>query len=236
MTAIITPAEITAHLESMTAVELRKLGAANGIKGASKGKKADLVAAIAAIRIAEAEELARKEREAAAAAAPAAPKKGICEDCGRRVGKSGHPTLCTACYDYAGWENTHSDSGHEGNPEAEDAEICPVCHPELDPRKAVKPGRSRAGMVIVAKGTELHKSETFRVAAEAAGWTVTILGYVNLAEDGEEQERYVATATKDGDTIELAWNGRAYDYPSSSANFGGKGRKVRNLKEALRLI
>jgi hypothetical protein len=59
-----------------------------------------------------------------------------CEDCGRKVNNSIHPTLCQACYDYAGWENTHSDDAHgtdnfTGVPT--DTDICPVCHPELAP-------------------------------------------------------------------------------------------------------
>lgn len=212
--------------------DLRKTYSAQGIKGFSSANRAAFTADfLAAWDAAITEDAARKP-----VVAPVAPvaKKGTCEDCGRKVGKSGHPTLCSPCFDYAGWENTHNDSNHQ-NGEGEDAEICPVCHPELDPRTAVKPGRSRMGMVIVAKGTEIHKSATFKAAAEAAGWTVNVLGYVTEDED-DETERYVATATKGDNVIELAWYGRAYDYPASSAKFNGRSRKVRNLKEALRLI
>ena len=235
-------------LNANTAVELRKAGAELGIKGASKGKKADLIAAIMAM-VEQA-----KEAEAAKQAA-SAPKKGICEDCGRKVGKSGHPTLCEVCLDYAGWENTHSDMGHEGLKNGgadadefggadalaeavESMTLCPVCHPELDPRTAKKAGRSRAGMVIVAKGSEVHKSDTFKAAAESAGWTVTILVETyELADDAEGKgTRHYATATRGDNSISLAWDGRAYDYPASSAHLNGKDRKVRNLKEALRLL
>jgi hypothetical protein len=31
--------------------------------------------------------------------------------------------LCEPCYDYAGWENSHSDNDHEHHPDPE----CPVC-------------------------------------------------------------------------------------------------------------
>lgn len=216
--------------------DLRKIYSAQGIKGFSSANRAAFNADIeAAWDLAIVEDAARKP----APVATAAPKKGTCEDCGRKVGKSGHPTLCDrGCLDYAGWENTHSDSGHDTDASAPKDEMdqCPICHPELDPRTAKPTGKSRMGMVIVAKGSEIHKSETFRVAAEAAGWTVNVLGYVTDGEEGEE--RYVATATKDGQTIELAWNGRAYDYHSSSATLAlnGKARKVRNLKEALRLL
>lgn len=211
MTAIVTPAEITAHLESMTAVELRKLGATMGIKGASKGKKADLVAAIAAIRIAQAEEAAKA----------AARQEQVRTD-----------------FDYAGWENTHSDEGHELDIVQTDDNGCPVCHPELDARKARKTGRSRAGMVIVAKGTEIHKSETFRAAAAALGYQVEIeyteTGEVD--EDGEAIIRHHAVATKAGTVVEGSWIGKAWDYANAGAGIGGKARKVRNLKEALRIL
>jgi hypothetical protein len=179
MTAsIITPAEITSHLDSMTAVELRKLGATMGIKGASKGKKADLVAAIAAIRIAEVEALAAQAAE-------------------------------------------------EPTEELSDEEA------------AKKSRRSRRGMVIIAKGTEVHKSQTFKKAAEAAGWTVTIDVTARMVEeDGEffEIECYTATAEQKGAIVVGSWVGRAWDYAGAYAGVGGKARKVRNLKEATRIL
>ena len=183
MNAIVTPAEITAHLDSMTAVELRKLGATMGIKGASKGKKADLVAEI---RIAEAQEAAKAAAALAAATAP-----------------------------------VHSATAGDDSAEAKKAR------------------RSRRGMVIVAKGTEIHKSQTFAEAAKAAGWSVTITRDAQIIEeDGEEFEvdRYVAIATQKGSMVQASWNGKAWDYPNAFAGVGGKARKVRNLKEALRIL
>jgi hypothetical protein len=239
MTAIVTPAEITAHLESMTAVELRKLGATMGIKGASKGKKADLVKAIADMRIAEAEALAAAE----AAKATPAPKKGKCTECGRKLKANEFGELCEADRTYGEWENTHGDEGHEALLDSTSEQIesqtdCPVCHPELDARKARKTGRSRAGMVIVAKGTEIHKSETFRAAAVALGYQVEI-EYTEtdeLDEDGEAIIRHHAVATKAGTVVEGSWIGKAWDYANAGAGIGGKARKVRNLKEALRIL
>lgn len=190
MTEIITAAEITAHLESMTAIELRKLGAANGIKGASKGKKADLVAAIAAIRIAEAEALAAEQAE-----------KELAEQDMTEVA-------------------SHKDA-------------------VVDEELAKKARRSRRGMVIVAKGTEIHKSQTFKQAAEAAGWKVTIEVTARMVEeDGEfyEIECYTATAEQKGSIVVGSWVGRAWDYAGASAGVGGKARKVRNLKEAIRIL
>ena len=230
-------------LNANTAVELRKAAAELGIKGASKGRKADLIAEI--MKLVEAAKEAAQVAELQKIAKAPIKKttgKGTCEDCSRKVNKKIHPDLCPVCYDYAGWENTHNDAGHEAladsmdSAEAEETTDCPVCHPELDRRKVKATGRSRAGMVIVAKGTEVHKSETFRVAAEAAGWRVSI--HVEDYSDGSEEgaTRHYADAHRDGEAIQLAWDGRAYDYPSSSARIGGKDRKVRNLKEALRLL
>lgn len=102
------------------------------------------------------------------------------------------------------------------------------------PKKATATGRSRLGMVIIAKGSEIHKSQTFKAAAEAAGWTVTVTGEVY--EGDTEATRYYADAYKGENAIQLAWNGRAYDYPASSALINGRNRKIRNLKEALRVL
>lgn len=223
----------------ITVTSLRKIFTEQGIKGASKWTRLEFDTAILTDWFAADEEDATRNPAAPEFELAAAPKKGICEDCGRKVGNSGHPTLCTPCFDYAGWENTHGDNAHEGNgaaSEAEEIAECPVCHPELDTRTARKTGRSRLGMVIVAKGTEIHKSETFRVAAEAAGWIVTV--HAEDYSDGTDEgaTRYYADAHRNGDAVQLAWDGRRYDYPSSSARIAGKDRKVRNLKEALRLL
>jgi ribosomal protein S14 len=244
-------------LNTKTTVELRKIAALQGIKGMSSSRKADLLAILGGrqerlIDEAHAEALAE---DAARTPKPVSRKRASskCTECGRPEDFRASE-LCKECREYGEWENEHQDNRHAEIVAALEAGLdasvlspegavelagCQVCHPELDRRKAPlgsKTGRSRAGMVIVAKGSEIHKSQTFKAAAEAAGWTVTILGSVNIAEDGEEQERYVARATKGSDVIELAWNGRAYDYPSSSAVINGRSRKVRNLKEALRVL
>lgn len=212
-------------LNANTAVELRKAGAELGIKGAAKGRKADLIAAIMVL-----------VNEAKAAAKPVETPKGKCTDCGRKEGFRGSQ-LCDECREYAEWENTHSDHGHDDG-KGEYAEQCPVCRPELDPRTARKTGRSRAGMVILAKGTEVHKSNLFAKEAEAKGWTVTTMSETYELPEGTTGEgtRWFATATRGEESISLAWDGRAYDYHASSAVLAGKPRKIRNLKEALRLI
>lgn len=236
-------------LTAITAVEARKLGAAIGIKGASKGKKADLLQSLTKEKAAQLEDkLAREAREAAEAAPVAVteePKKGMCNVCGKRRAVKSTNGQCGQCFEEGGWENTHNDGGHEGldlanltKEQAEEVHGCWICYPELNRAQVFRTGRSRAGMVIVAKGTEIHKSQTFRKAAEAAGWTVIIQTETyELGDDAEgEGTRHYATARKGTESMSLAWDGRAYDYPSSSAVLNGKDRKVRNLKEALRLL
>lgn len=86
----------------------------------------------------------------------------VCIDCGLRPQVSGNIELCTGCDEYAGWENTHSDSGHydidtyslENTTFSRQVEVdnyiadtkiemesCPVCHPELDTRPTTKTTR-----------------------------------------------------------------------------------------------
>jgi hypothetical protein len=229
----------------MNVTDLRKAFTAQGIKGFSSANRAAFNAAIAAAEVeAYAEDAARTPKPAKAPKRNAdGTLKGKCtEGCGRRITKDViGPEMCTECLAYAEWENAHSDQNHEAlmdsTDEAEETKDCPVCRPELDPRNVAPKSRSRAGMVIIAKGTEIHKSETFRVAAEASGWTVTTLEQA-YETDGDEEPatRHYATATKGDESISLAWEGRAYDYHASSAVLKGKARKVRNLKEALRLI
>lgn len=222
-------------LDSMGTVALRKLAAQAGIKGQSSARGAfirDILRPIQNDQIAA----------EAAKSTPAAVKasKGKCTECGRKEDFRASE-LCKECREYGEWENAHADEGH-GDQEFpvrdELTDACQVCHPELDGRKARRAGRSRVGMVIIAKGTEMHKSMTFKKAAEAAGWIVDLTReFYELGEDATgEGTRHYATAIKGENSISLAWDGRAYDYPASSARIGGKDRKVRNLKEALRLL
>lgn len=215
-----------------TTTALRSFAKELGLKGLSAANKPTLVPAIT-------EELERRAvAEQAAAKAGKAPK--LCAICGKRrpTSKNGKDfrDQCDPCHVEAGWENTHGDGGHAAilaiDPPDRTAEQgheiagCWICFPELN-RAAREPGdgRSRAGQVVVAKG---DKPEVFRVAAEAAG-------YAARREDSE-QGRVTVTAIKDGVEIRMVWNGRAYDYPASSARFNDKVRKVRNLAEALRLL
>jgi len=62
-----------------------------------------------------------------------------CRSCGKRThsdvdGCMGLD-LCRPCYEYAGWENQHSDENHAANPHA----ACPVCKGEPDPATLTAP-------------------------------------------------------------------------------------------------
>lgn len=225
----------------ITVTNLRKIFTEQGIKGASSANREHFNTVIAAAEVSAYAEDAERKPVAPEQAATAT-KRGICTECGAKEDfrASG---LCKPCREYGEWENTHSDENHADSQLRADVTLdgCQVCYPELDGRKARKAtttGRSRAGMVIVAKGSEIHKSMVLKTAAEAIGWTVEIERETyELADDATgEGTRYYATATRGEDSISLAWDGRAYDYAASSARINGKDRKVRNLKEALRLL
>lgn len=212
-----------------TATALRALAKELGLKGLSAANKGTLVPAIT-------EELERR-----AAAEKAAAKAGkLCSICGKRrpTSKNGKDfrDQCDPCHIEAGWENAHSDANHAAilavDPADRTAEQgheiagCWICFPELNrAQREPAAGRSRAGQVIHAKG---DKPGVFQEAAETAG-------YVAKREDSETG-RTTVTATRGDDSITMVWNGKAYDYPNSSATLGGKARKVRNLAEALRLL
>lgn len=228
----------TESMMALTAVELRKLGALAGIKGASKGKKDDLLKALVIVRheqlvAQEAERVQAAAAETAETAEPAAeakPRKGSCQICATRPRMNPRRMqavhgvefpYCEPCYEAANWENTHSDEAHQDTPD----EACWVCHPELDETKAEyqprRAGVDRKGQVVHAKG---NKVAVVTVAAEAAGFTVT-----TEQVDGHT----VLTALSNTDRLGLTWDGRGrYVYDSSSWN----GKRVRNVAEALRLL
>lgn len=231
----------TESMMALTAVELRKLGALAGIKGASKGKKDELLKALVIVRHEQlvAQEAERVQAAAAEAtpatetaepAAEAKPRKGSCEICATRPRMNPRRMqavhgvefpYCEPCYEAANWENTHSDEAHQDTPD----EACWVCHPELDESKADyqprRVGVDRKGQVVHAKG---DKYEVVAKAAEAAGFSVSA-----ETKDGLRVLRAM-TAT---DELTVGWDGRGrYAYEASSWN----GKRVRNVAEALRLL
>jgi len=190
-----------------------------------------------------------------AEAAPSKPKSSpkMCNVCGKRrpytggagTEKAPHGSgMCNYCAEEGGWENAHSDRSHDairaevkGNgdlSEQDRAEYeqfmadCWICHPEKNlatRERNSATGVNRQGQVVVAKG---DKIKVFKEAAEAAGYQVahddTSYGYDTL------------TASNGTKVIEIVWFNSAYLYGPSFIEQGGKRRKVRNLKEALRLI
>lgn len=233
-------------LEKTGTVGLRKLAKELGLKGMSSARGAELRAAIVPLQIqaVEAERVLRREQNQAVAA------KSLCVVCSRRprstkaqrraegIGGSDFADICIPCYRESGWENTHSDAGHAeilAQPESErtieeqdEIRGCWICFPELNEANAdyvAKSGTSRQGQVVVAKG---DKARIFSDAAEAAGF--------RTAFQRLDSGKTTVIVEKAENRIMLVWNGPAYDYALSGATLGGKSRKVRNLKEALRLL
>lgn len=134
--------------------------------------------------------------------------------------------LCLPCLAEAGWENTHSDYGHEDGKDAdgEPTDTCWMCHPELNEASAdysARVGTSRVGMVITVpiRGTAKEKAQA---AAEGLG-----------AQDSKiatTKKTGITTLKSAGSEIELRWdaNGR---YVGGTV----RGRKVRNVSEAIRV-
>lgn len=52
-----------------------------------------------------------------------------CALCGRRARMNfvTASDLCERCYEYTGWENTHSDEGHDGFVSTDHTDNCPIC-------------------------------------------------------------------------------------------------------------
>jgi hypothetical protein len=225
-----------------------------GITGAKKYSKAELVAMLEAI-VAERDAKAEAETMAAldeihnvtAEATEAKPAaKGMCVVCGERKGMSAaardrhgvgsdFADMCEADYIESGYENEHSDYGHQTGKgdQGGDVEHCWVCFPDLkaDFISAVyRPGHvgtSRAGMKlsVPVRAAGQVKAATTKARLDAAGIESSVKG----------KKGTIRLVIESGDVrITLAWdiNG-AYLYEESSVIKGGKARKVRNVKAAL---
>jgi hypothetical protein len=232
-------ANYEADLLAKTAVELRKIGASLEIPGAAKGRKTDLVIAIAA-KYAQAE----IDRQKAAKATPAKRQSKRCMEigCQRPASKdSPEGQLCTPCLTKAEWENTHSDYGHDAeasettdsHDDAQNKRLngCWVCFPELDESAAdytPRTGTARSGMVLNTKNGQTGEEKAATVA-EA-------LKHLNLATHVEKGRVILAGDDGGNFTFELVWDRRGrYQYGPSIFTVAGKTRKVRNVAEMLRL-
>jgi hypothetical protein len=178
--------------------------------------------------------------------------KGRCEmGCGRPA-NSEMPHLCIPCYTEAGWENTHSDQGHEGFEaltvkqtnfrtkaalEEWKAEVrkeiegCWICRPELNKASAEyvsRAGTSRQGMklsvTLKASGKEKAAEVQAKLPKGYAAKAQNVKGIVTLK-----------AAISTGNGIILRWdaNGR---FLSGEVQLEGKSRKVRNVAELLRIV
>lgn len=217
------------EIENLGAVALRKFAAELGVKGASRGKKADLLDAIVPMWEAA--------REAAKPAKPAkAPKV-------RKIRFTQD--------EMAGEENSHSDQGHDAIAETpvgeyptkwtvpakkdlakelayvaeirEAMKACPICHPEIVANSAHS-GSSRAGMVINVPLRADGRTKAVKVSEKLVATNDVKIRRFKGAE--------ILTATLPGGELKLVWDAQGrYQYGESTFN----GRKVRNVAEALRL-
>lgn len=94
-----------------------------------------------------------------------------CTDCSRKLNSSNtepsNRTLCVDCFDYAGWENTHDDEGHDLS---EPFEGCRVCANDVPKAPAAKAGHTKG----IAKtntshaGHDHHATKAARAACRKA--------------------------------------------------------------------
>lgn len=209
-------------ISTATAVELRKMAAAEKIPGASKGKKAELAAAL--LEIVEKREKAAK------------PAGNRCEICGTRARMPKGRMLqlhgvsfpyCEPCLLLAEWENTHSDYGHdEANQDAE----CWICHPELDRTQAAvgagRQGTSRIGMRLTVP-QRAAGADKAKVVAEKLGEAYAVT--INTS-NGQTVLRAARAHEAD---LKIVWDAAGrFVYGPSTLN----GKKVMNVSGALRAL
>lgn len=261
-------AKTATEINALSTAALREYAKEIGVKRSATDTKATLAAKViaaqpvetvevTAIKGSPAELIELLHEVAAAAEAPKATtvKKpcGICKT--RPVSNSQElplgikGTMCIPCYDESGWENTHSDQGHdriaaaiianEVLSDTDQAEVdvmaaCWICRPELNEASATyvpRKGTSRAGMVMNTTHSQAPTTKAQIVAAKAEG-----KGKVEIS---ASQMNVFIKVTCSAGTLQLAWTmDGAYDYDNSAWTATGSGKtvKVRNVAAALRLI
>lgn len=85
-----------------------------------------------------------------------------CLECGaksRDKHDNGHGgcNLCEDCYDLAGWENQHSDDGHEVNPDAD----CPIC--QKNKAEETEANNWEASYDVTIKSSRVGNQDVFDV-------------------------------------------------------------------------
>lgn len=152
-------------------------------------------------------------------------------------------TMCLPCFEYAGWENTHSDNGHDMTIEgtesdeqvAEKAE-CPVCQGN-DPANDVvktkangsKAGRTVSKPMAVASRSFDAKAKAFATIAKAAGWKA------HTHKVSETSCQVIATLGTE--TVSMVWENSAYQYDlSEHKDTKGRKAKIRNASAARKIV
>ena len=240
-------------------VELRKLAREMGItelpsgRKVNAGRKEELITAIENLRNetfaagleglqgaglkAEAELEAGQSIAANGAEKKRAAKCQICEI--KKIDwktQGRDSTMCAGCYDYAGWENTHSDDRHEKilnwsattvSPSFEQLQMvkeCPVCQKlqgefEPEPTSQMLIGHAKAARLAAF--------------AEEHNWSVAYA--TNEAEGGDRHVLEIFSPS--GDVyFEIIWHGRVFQYDLSSFKNGKRPVKVRNVSAAKQII
>lgn len=173
--------------------------------------------------------------------------KGKCEVCGvRRIDRKTQgrdSTMCGPCFEYAGWENIHSDNGHEAildkdvrtGDELDEIQDCPVCQgndPADKParKNGSKPGRKVAKPVKTSGGQT--KAQKFAADAKAAGWKPRI----ETVENGH-LEIVTATHPNTGEWLRIQWrDGACLNTGTTHKRPDGKTVKVRNASAARKVL
>jgi hypothetical protein len=219
---------------------------ADGVENRKAFKKA-VTEAAGAKKVGPTRFSAGTKSQQAAKSAPKRSGRKMCQICAKRpvdtktAGRDS--TMCEPCYEYAGWENTHSDDGHEGTApidpddlaawEAEKAN-CPVCQgndPANKParKNGSKPGRSVTKPMTTESKSFDAKAKAFAAVAKAAGWSAKIHKIsANSAQ---------VIATSHGETISMVWDHGAYQYDvSEHKDADGHKAKIRNASAARKML
>ena len=108
-------------------------------------------------------------------------RRNVMVDC-RSCGKRTHSTvdgcqgldLCRPCYEYAGWENAHSDYGHSTKPDA----ACPICQGQPDPATLTpatpNPSKEDTRMTDMSTGTTTNPNPSKEDTVNVSETTETI--------------------------------------------------------------
>jgi hypothetical protein len=188
-------------------------------------------------------------RKAIAENKPAKKTAKRCQVCSKRPidrkTQGRDSTMCGPCFDYAGWENTHSDNAHEAYRNGSNDPFylataiqnelneCPVCQ-RNDPAndKARKTSSPKAHTKTKPVKTEKGQSKAQRFAADAKelGWKV------RTENDGKGLEIVTAHAAG-GEWIRIQWqDNRCLNTGTTHKRPDGKIVHLRNASAARRAL